>query len=127
MLLDKNVQVGVESFTDYVIRASKLYIPFEKKVVRKNSHPCLNDICRRLVLKKHAAHGTPEYDIARNQCSEGLYHEYSKYVTTTKIWLETHVSEEKHWWKYAKSLLLRDTSSTIIPALQLSGHEWFLT
>ena len=91
-----DVQMVVEVFIEYVICVSKMFIPFEKKMVRKSSHPWLNNTCKQLVLKNHAAHGTPEYGMVRNQCSEGLYHEYSKYVSTTKIWLETQVSEQKN-------------------------------
>ena len=61
MFIDVDVETTVQRFTDYVIQLSKQCIPFEKKIIRKSCHPWLNETCRKLVLKKHSAYGTPTY------------------------------------------------------------------
>ena len=114
-------------FTNYVLDIAKLFIPFGFKMIRKSSHPWLNEKCKRLVLQKHTAFGTPNYEKERDKCSKGLFEEYLKHVDNTKSWLETNAKSQKSWWHYSKTLLLRQKESSIIPALQKTDESWAFT
>ena len=117
MFIDVDVATTIQRFPDYVIQLSKQCIPFEKKIIRKSCHPWLNETCKKLVSEKHVAYGTPAYASARIHCSNELFFEYSQYASTTKKWLGSTVGKQKDWWEYAKPLVSRGNTDTIIPAL----------
>ena len=45
------------------------------------AHPWLNDACRRALLRKRDAFGTPSFEIRRDECSQAYLDAYASYVT----------------------------------------------
>lgn len=74
----------VTIFTSTVLDIAKKFIPFEWKSIQKSKHPWLNDECKKLVSDKNNAFGTPSFEEKRDNCSNGFFEEYQRYVTHTK-------------------------------------------
>ena len=102
-----DIDESIDKFTKFILDVAKSFIPFGVKTIRKSCHPWLNEKCKRLVIQKHTSFGTPNYENARETCSQGLFEEYSKYVDHATNWLEDNVKSQKSWWHYSKNLLLR--------------------
>ena len=76
--LDANA--AQRSLTDHLLTTARKYVPVEKRLLTKSSHPWLNERCLELVQEKRNAEGTPEYGEKTWLCSEGLLEEFHRYV-----------------------------------------------
>ena len=106
--------------------AAKAYIPSRTFVVEKSSHPWLNDRCKRLVLAKHAAVGTPFFSQRQLECSQGLNEEYEKYASKCRERLNRCNAQPRKWWRLSQCLLGRSVPVSSIPPLQGPGGVWVL-
>ena len=82
-------------------------------------HPWIDDQCRRLLSRKHAAVGTPDFAAARDACSAGFTEAQRRYLVKTKETLRT--ASAKDWWKFSKDLMSKAGGRENIPPLHANG------
>ena len=114
----------VDTFTTYLLKLCKRFIPVVRIVSRNSSHPWLNDRCIRLVRDKQDAEGTAAFERLRDICSTGLKEEYDKYIQKTKSKITASSSSSKRWWKLANMLSLKAGHSSTIPPLKDKAGQW---
>ena len=99
----------------------------KKSTVYISTHPWLNDRCRAAIEAKTAAKGTVNEHQARDECSQVLCEEHSKFVERTKTKLRELKSSAKQWWKLSNSLQGKGKTSHGVQPLKRSDGTWART
>ena len=99
------------------------HIPFETILLKKESHPCINDRCETIIRSKNAAEGTSLYEEKRVECARILKEEYGRYVTKLKEELAKLPKGSKKCWKLNRQLLNKKKQTSSIPPLKYEG-KW---
>lgn len=111
-------------FTDTVTSIAKVHIPFEQKLVSKSSHPWLNEHCRKLLLLKIEALGTPSFAQLQRDWAEAVNLAAKRYTSKLKSRLCKLPSFSKKWWKLSNELLMKSTVCFSTSQLQLHDGTW---
>ena len=121
---DNDPDAATSILTTMILKLAKRFIPFRRVCTDRRTVPWLNEKCIELVADKCAAQGKHDYFLKQKKCSQGLWHEYSKYITRSKEKLAHLPSSSKKWWALARSLTMKSTSLSSIPPLKCSSGDW---
>lgn len=113
--------------TAFILSSAKLFVPIREYSFPKSSHPWLNDKCIDLVAKKHAAQGTPDYELIRDKCTKGLLHEFQSHSMRMKSKISGLPTSSKKWWKLCNSLMIKKNCPDHIPPLRKDDGSWALS
>ena len=117
-LANGSSSAGAELMTKSVLEKVTNRIPQRMANCKQKSHPWLNDKIVDLVWKKHQANGTPEYQHAVRECSEGKMVELQRYAQQSRKRLLDARRGSKLWWTLSRAPLMQKTSMQGIPALR---------
>ncbi len=127
IIVGDDVDGSVGRFTDLLLDAARRFIPQKRVRDQGDSHPWLDDECRRLILEKRLARGTLDFVSRRDACSQGLAAAYNGFISRTREKLKTMGSSSRGWWKTARSLMSASTTRASIPPLCRGDGSWAKT
>ena len=92
-------------------------------MMKKSSHPWLNEKGRNAIQRKNATEGTDSFISASADCFEVLNKERKNWVDQTKKKLASLPKSSKQWWRLNRDLMRRKANISSIPALR-EGTQW---
>ena len=127
IILEGDADGSSERFTEFLLDVCGRYIPRKRIHDRAESHPWLDDNCRRLIWRKRSARGTVDFVLRRDECSRGLVKAYNAFVARTRDKLQQMGSSSRGWWKVAKSLMSASSVRSTVPPLLRCDGSWATT
>ena len=94
---DLSADEAAAKLTQHILDAVKQFVPLKTIESKPYKHPWIDDECRELLRKKHAAIGTPAFAAARDACTHGFSIASSKHLADTRKKLSAATSRD--WWK----------------------------
>jgi len=113
-------------FSDLLMSLCKKYIPQQKIMVKKQSHPWINQACVVAIRAKNASEGLPSFPLQRDRCSHILAEAYRSYVQELKAKLVNLSKSDKQWWRINRELLNKKARLSSIPPLRDDDGNWNL-
>ena len=123
-LADRGASEGAVKLTTSILECVERQIPSKMICTRKKSHPWLTEDIMQLVVKKHAARGTAEYDFAVKACSDQILAGYHEFASGARKKLLEARRGSKQWWTLSRELLMQRTKIESIPALKADDGSW---
>ncbi len=127
IILEGDADGSSERFTEFLLDVCGRYIPRKRIHDRAESHPWLDDNCRRLIWRKRSARGTVDFVLRRDECSRGLVKAYNAFAARTRDKLQQMGSSSRGWWKVAKSLMSASSVRSTVPPLLRCDGSWATT
>lgn len=85
-------------FTSYLTELCERYIPQTEIIVRKQTHPWLNDACRNAIRTKESCEDIASFDVARDNCAQILRDAYKDYTADSKQKISDLPRGSKRWY-----------------------------
>jgi len=117
---------GAKQLTTFILDLAVKYIPKRELHERKCTHPWMNEKVIQQVKAKRAAEGTAREAECRASCSACIIQEYYRYICRQRQHLQKLPRGVKGWWSKSRSLMMKKTTISSIPALKDSKGQWIL-
>ena len=99
------------------------FIPYEELLLKKKSHPWLDEKCATAIQKKNAAEGTPYFDEERQKCQKVIAESFQIHLANLKEKISKLKKGSKQWWRLNRELLERKSKISSIPPLK-DNKNW---
>ena len=113
--------------TQVILDTVAEHIPMHTITDKVYAHPWLDDTCRLALQRRNDAEGTPNYNKARDECSQTFLEARSKHAVKVRNDLKGMSVSSRGWWRLAGSLLARAGTRESIPPLQRADESWALS
>ena len=97
--------------TQVILDTVAEHIPIHKITDKVYAHPWLDDTCRLALQRRNDAEGTPNYNKARDECSQTFLEARSKHAVKVRNDLKGMSVSSRGWWRLAGSLLAPESQS----------------
>ena len=118
------VDQAIDQFEAHLLRVVKRHVPHQKVRIQKQSHPWLDEECRRAIRDKYVSFGTAAFASKRDICTQVLRDGLLRHIAKTRDKLCAMKPSSKQWWKTANSLMMKSTGVSSIPPLLRDDNTW---
>ena len=124
-LHEHNPNDALNYFIRYLTDLCEQYIPQSEIVVRKQTHPWLNDDCRKAISIKNACEDTAAFTTECDKCAQVLQDAYKSDVLDLKAKISELPRGDKRCWALNRQLSQRTGRVSAIPPFRVDS-EWLL-